>query len=372
MINKRLDVTRPLIPPLSEFYKYLEQIWTSKILTNKGPMHEEFETAVEDYLGVKHVSLFSNGTTALLAAIRALKLSGEIITTPYTFVATAHSIVWSGAKPIFVDIDPATLNIDPSKIEAAITDKTSGILPVHCYGDSCDIQMITSIAESNNLRVIYDAAASFGVEDEGGSILRHGDLSILSFHATKVFNTFEGGAVISPDLETKQHIDHLRNFGFVNEETVVAEGINGKLSEIHAAFGLLQLKYIDESLEKRKQIFSTYTEALKALDGISLMQSNTQLKVNYSYFPVFVQDECPISRDELYLLLKKKNIFARRYFYPLISEFPMYRSLPSSCKDNLPIAIDVSNRVICLPMYPELDIEDISLIVNAIREFLSI
>ena len=371
MKNKRLDVTRPLIPPLSEFIEYLERIWTSKILTNKGPIHEEFETAVADYLGVKYISLFSSGTVALLAAIRVLKLSGEIITTPYTFVATAHSIVWSGAKPIFVDIDPTTLNIDSAKIEAAITEKTTGILPVHCYGDSCDVSMIKNIAESNGLKVIYDAAASFGVEDEGGSILRHGDLSILSFHATKVFNTFEGGAVISPDLETKQHIDHLRNFGFANEETVVVEGINGKLSEIHAAFGLLQLKYIDESLEKRKQIFSTYTEALKTLDEIALMKPNAQLRRNYSYFPVFIQDQCPISRDELYHLLKKKNIFARRYFYPLISEFPMYRSLPSSCKDNLPIALDVSNRVICLPIYPELGIEDVSLIANAIRELVS-
>ena len=370
MTNKKLDVTKPLIPPLSEFFEYLEQIWASQILTNKGPMHEELETAVGDYLGVNHISLFSSGTVALLAAIRVLKLSGEIITTPYTFVATAHSIVWSGAKPVFVDVDPATLNIDPSKIEAAITDKTTGILPVHCYGDSCDVEMIKSVAESNGLKVIYDAAASFGVEDEGGSILRHGDLSILSFHATKVFNTFEGGAVISPDLETKQHIDYLRNFGFVNEETVVIEGINGKLSEIHAAFGLLQLKYIDQSLEKRKQISSNYIEELKALNGISLMKPSSQLKRNYSYFPVFIQDDCPISRDEFYARLKKNNIFARRYFFPLISEFPMYSSVPSSCKDNLPVALDASNRVICLPIYPELSIKDVSTITNAIKELL--
>ncbi|MCK9238351.1 MAG: DegT/DnrJ/EryC1/StrS family aminotransferase, partial [Thiopseudomonas sp.] len=322
-------------------------------LTNGGPMHRELEQQLADYLGVEHIALFNNGTIALLTALQALRITGEVITTPYSFVATSHSLLWNDITPVFVDIDPVTLNLDPSKIEAAITPKTTAILPVHCYGIPCNVEAIQAIADNYNLKVIYDAAHSFGVKDAGGSILRHGDLSVLSFHATKVFNTFEGGAIICPDAKTKKRIDQLKNFGFVDEVTVVASGINGKMSEINAAFGLLQLKHINQALEQRKAIAQRYREALSGIAGIELVQLTEHS--NNAYFPILVQDSYPLSRDELYELFKENGIHVRRYFYPLISEFPMYRGLPSAQVNNLPTAKMKSEQVLCLPIYSALE-----------------
>jgi len=359
-------VTQPHLPPLAEFMPYLEKIWNSKILTNGGPFHQRLEVALCDYLGVNHISLFSNGTTALVAALQALRITGEVITTPYSFVATAHSLLWNGIKPVFVDIDPNTLNIDPTKIEAAITMHTTAIMPVHCYGHPCDVEAIQKIADNYNLRLIYDAAHAFGVEDENGSILRYGDLSVISFHATKVFNTCEGGAIICPDAKTKSRIDHLKNFGFVDEVTVVAPGINGKMSEMHAALGLLQLQYIDQAIECRKTIAMMYRELLRYVPGIHCVADSGEKVANYSYFPIFVERDYPMSRDALYQKLRDNNIFSRRYFFPLISDFPMYRDLPSAQRENLPVATEVANKVLCLPIYPDLDVEQVHTIVQII------
>ena len=367
MSNKPVYVTQPYLPPLEEFVPYMEQIWNNKILTNGGPMHQELEDALCEYLGVKHIALFNNGTIALLTALQALRITGEVITTPYSFVATAHSLLWNGLKPVFVDIDPNTLNIDPSKIEAAITPQTTAIMPVHCYGNPCDVKAIQAIADNYNLRVVYDAAHAFGVQDTGGSILRYGDLSVLSFHATKVFNTFEGGAIICPDAKTKLRIDRLKNFGFVDETTVVAPGINGKMSEINAAFGLLQLKHIDQAMARRKEIDAFYRQQFKEVKGITSVEPAGQEVANYSYFPILIEPEYPLSRDELYQKLKDENIFARRYFYPLISEFPMYRGMTSAKRDNLPVANATANKVICLPIYPALTNEDLSRIIEVIK-----
>lgn len=367
MNNNPIFVTQPNLPPLEEFIPYLEKIWDSKILTNGGPMHQHLERALCDYLDVEFISLFNNGTIALLTALQALRVTGEVITTPYSFVATAHSLLWNGIKPVFVDIDPTTLNIDPLKIESAITPQTTAIMPVHCYGNSCDVGSISRIADNYNLKVIYDAAHAFGVQDEGGSILRHGDLSVLSFHATKAFNTFEGGAIVCSDSRTKKHIDRLKNFGFVDELTVVAPGINGKMSEFNAAFGFLQLKYIDQALERRKSIACYYREHLNGVNGIHIIAEADRIISNYSYFPIFVETGFPLGRDELYQLLKEHNIFARRYFYPLISEFPMYRGLYSAAPQNLPIATDVAAKVICLPIYPTLEISELQRIVELIK-----
>lgn len=364
MNEKPIFVTQPHLPPLEEFVPYLEQLWKSKILTNGGPMHQELEQALCDYLGVEQIALFNNGTIALLTALQALRITGEVITTPYSFVATAHSLLWNGIKPVFVDIDPQTLNLDPSRIEAAITPQTTAIMPVHCYGNPCDVAAIEQIADNYNLKVIYDAAHAFGVEDGGGSILRHGDLSVLSFHATKVFNTFEGGAIVCPDAKTKQHINRLKNFGFVDEVTVVAPGINGKMSEINAAFGLLQLQHIDEAIARRREIDRLYRERLGNIEGISLLEQSGQRVANYSYFPILIEANYPVSRDALYERLKEHNIFARRYFYPLISQFPMYRGMPSAQPNNLPVASDISAKVLCLPIYPALSIEDIDRITG--------
>lgn len=367
MHNKPVYVTQPYLPSLDEFIPYLEQIWENKILTNGGPMHQELEQVLCDYLGVQHIALFNNGTIALLTALQALRVTGEVITTPYSFVATAHSLLWNGLKPVFVDIDPNTLNMDPSKIEAAITPQTTAIMPVHCYGNPCDVKAIQAIADNYNLRVIYDAAHAFGVQDDEGSILRHGDLSVLSFHATKVFNTFEGGAIICPDAKTKLRIDRLKNFGFVDEITVVAPGINGKMSEVNAAFGLLQLKHIDQAITRRREIDELYRQQLKGIKGITLVETAGQKVANYSYFPVLIEPEYPLTRDELYLKLKENNIFARRYFYPLISEFSMYRGMASAKRDNLPVANITAEKVICLPIYPALTNEDIGRITEIIR-----
>lgn len=367
-MTKNIPVTRPLLPPLEEFLPYLEQVWQSGILTNGGDMHRALEQALCEYLGVEHIALFANGTLALVTALQALRITGEVITTPYSFVATGHSLLWNGIRPVFVDIDPHSLNIDPAKIEAAITPHTTAIMPVHCYGNPCDVQAIEAIADSYNLRVIYDAAHAFAVRDEGGSILRHGDLSVLSFHATKVFNTFEGGAIICPDEKTYQRINHLKNFGFVNETTVVAPGINGKMSEINAAFGLLQLRYIDAALARRREIDAFYRQRLAGLPGLRCVELQGQSFANHAYFPVLVDERFALSRDDLYEALRSRGVMVRRYFYPLISDFPMYRGLPSAAPAGLPVAESISRSVLCLPIYPDLLDEEIESICSFIRE----
>lgn len=360
-------VTQPLLPPLEDFIPYLEQIWANKILTNSGPFHQQLEAALCEHLGVKHISLFANGTLALVTALQALRITGEVITTPYSFVATAHSLLWNGIKPVFVDIDPVTLNLDPEKIEAAITPHTTAIMPVHCYGRPCDVLSIQRIADNYGLKVIYDAAHSFGVQCHDGSVLNHGDLSVLSFHATKVFNTFEGGAIICHDAKTKQRIDHLKNFGFVDEVTVVAPGINGKMSEINAAFGLLQLKEIDAALSKRKAIDMQYRDALADVKGIHCQPVAGDEAGNYAYFPILVQPEYPLGREALYKKLRDNGIYARRYFFPLISDFPMYRGLLSAAHSNLPVARKVAEQVICLPIYPALRSDQVDSIITLIK-----
>jgi len=364
---KKTYVTKPFLPPLEEFVPHLEKIWDSKILTNVGPFHQQLEPALCDFLGVKHISLFTNGTIALITALQVLRITGEVITTPYSFVATSHSLLWNGIKPVFVDIDPLTLNLDPNKIEAAITPHTTAILPVHCYGHPCDVERIQEIADIYGLKVIYDAAHAFGVQDRHGSILCHGDLSVLSFHATKVFNTFEGGAIVSPDAKTKQRIDHLKNFGFVDEVTVVAPGINGKMSEFKAALGLLQLKYIEQAIAGRKEIDAIYRESLKGVKGIRCLGDGGEKVANFAYFPILVQKEYPLSREELYQNLRDNGIYTRRYFFPLISDFPMYRGLPSATQSNLSVANKVSREVLCLPIYPDLDPSVINHIIKIIR-----
>lgn len=367
MDEKKLYVTQPFLPPLEEFMPYLEQIWDSKILTNGGPMHQQLEAELARYLGVEHISLFANATIALVTALQALRITGEVITTPYSFVATAHSLLWNGIKPVFVDIARGDFNIDVSLIEAAITPQTTAIMPVHCYGKPCDIEGIARIADVHGLRVIYDAAHAFGVKHNGKSVLRAGDLSVLSFHATKVFNTFEGGAIICPDLKTKRRIDFLKNFGFADEVTVVAPGINGKMSELHAAVGLLQLKHIDSVMERRDGIDQLYTELLAGIDGIECFGVAEDVEWNQAYYPIRVGANYPCSRDELYRRLQVKNIFARRYFYPLISDMPMYRALPSAAPEGLPVASQASAEILCLPIFPEMTHEQVQRVVAVLR-----
>lgn len=366
--NKRIYVTQPFLPPIEEFLPYLEMIWESKVLTNGGPFHQELENALCEYLGVKHISLFSNGTLALVTALKALEIKGEVITTPYSFVATSHSLLWNGIKPVFVDIQPHSLNIDPNKIESAITPETSAILAVHCYGHRCDVEAIQRIADMHNLNVIYDAAHAFGVSDKDGSILRHGDLSVLSFHATKVFNTFEGGAIVCKDAKVKKRIDSLKNFGFEDEVTVSDLGINGKMSELNASFGLLQLKHIDAALVRRKEIDQAYRTGLDGVMGIVCLNGQEDTILNHSYFCILVTQDYPMSRDTLYHKLKDQNIFSRRYFYPLISDFPIYQCIPSANPENLPIAGSVAEQVLCLPIYPSLEHKDQQRIIELIRE----
>ena len=366
-MNKPIYVTQPALPSLKEFIPYLEEIWANKILTNGGPFHQQLEKALCECLGVKHLSLFTNGTIALVTALQALRITGEVITTPYSFVATAHSLLWNGIKPVFVDVNPNTLNLDPAKIEAAITPQTTAIMPVHCYGHPCDVDAIQKIADNYNLKVIYDAAHAFGVQCHCGSVLNHGDLSVLSFHATKVFNTFEGGAIICPDAKTKLRIDQLKNFGFVDETTVVAPGINGKMSEINAAFGMLQLKHIDDALAQRKRIDAAYRKALRDVPGIRCLQDAGEKVANYSYFPLLVDADYPLSRDALYQKLKDNNIYARRYFYPLITDFPMYRGMPSAHRENLPVATAAAQKVLCLPIYPALTQQDQQRVIAIVR-----
>ncbi len=367
--NNAITVTSPLLPDIKEFIPYLEQIWENKWLTNNGPFHQELEQALCNYLKVKYISLFSNGTLALITALQALHITGEVITTPFSFVATTHSLWWNNIKPVFIDIEPLTFNLNPLKIEAAITPKTTAIMPVHVYGSPCQLEAIQKIADTYNLKVIYDAAHAFGVNCPGTSILAFGDLSILSFHATKVFNTFEGGAIVCHDEKMKQRIDDLKNFGFRDEVTVVAPGINAKMNELQAAFGLLQLKYIDDAIEKRRIIAETYRNNLAGVKGITLMYDLKGIKHNYSYFPILVDEKLfGNSRDHLYDYLKENNIFARRYFYPLISNYPTYKGLPSAAPSNLPVANKIADHVLCLPIYPTLKLSLIDNITDLIKK----
>lgn len=368
-MKKQITVSSPLMPALEDFTPLLQDIWSRKWLTNGGHYHEELEKALCEYLGVKYISLFCNGTLALVTALQALRITGEVITTPYSFVATTHSLWWNNIKPVFVDIDPKTCNLDPDKIEAAITPNTTAIMPVHVYGNPCAMDRIQCIADTYGLKVIVDAAHAFGVSQQGNSLLNFGDMSILSFHATKAFSTIEGGAIICQDAKTKQRIDYLKNFGYKDEITVVAPGINAKMNEVQAAYGLLSLKQIDAAIEKRRWATEFYRKELKGMEGITYMRDLPGVKHNYSYFPIFVDEQkYGISRDALYFTMKDDNILGRRYFYPLISEFPTYRGLPSAAPHNLPVAHKVSSQIICLPMHHDLSEEDLQRIVAVIKE----
>jgi len=368
MENKIITVTSPLLPSLDDFLPYLQDIWDRKWLTNNGHYHQELERKLCEYLKVPYISLFTNGTIPLICALQALHITGEVITTPYSFVATTHALWWNGIKPVFVDIDPQTCNLDPNKIEAAITPKTTAIMPVHVYGTPCETKRIQEIADKYGLRVIYDAAHAFGVEVNGKSILEAGDMSTLSFHATKVYNTIEGGALICSDEKTKKRIDYIKNFGFADETTVVAPGINGKMDEIRSAYGLLNLKIVDNAIGVRQWVANKYRTYLSDIPGIRFMSDTPNVKNNYSYFPIFINaKEFGMTRDELYCKMKNNNIFGRRYFYPLISTFPTYRGLESASPNNLPIATNIANSVICLPMYHTLTKDDILKVVNVIH-----
>lgn len=367
-MNKNIiTVTSPLLPNLDEFNELLKQIWDKKWITNNGDFHKKLEAALAEYLKVPYVSLFTNGTLPLITALQALRITGEVITTPYSFVATTHALWWNGIKPVFVDIDWKTGCLDPNKIEAAITPKTTAIMPVHVYGKPCDTKAIQDIADKYGLKVIYDAAHAFGVEVNGESILNAGDMSTLSFHATKVYNTIEGGAMIMHDAKTKQRIDYLKNFGFAGETEVVAPGINSKMDEMRSAYGLLNLKQVDAAIEARHQVAIKYREALRNVDGIEFWDDIPGVKHNYSYFPIFVhQKTYGMSRDELYFKMKEQGVLGRRYFYPLISDFTTYRNLPSATKENLPVATEMAREVICLPMHHALTDEDIERVLNCI------
>ncbi|MDD3037984.1 DegT/DnrJ/EryC1/StrS aminotransferase family protein [Bacteroides sp.] len=367
MDNKTITVTSPLLPSLDDFIPYLQDIWERKWLTNNGHYHQELEKALCEYLKVPYISLFTNGTLPLMCALQALRITGEVITTPYSFVATTHSLWWNGIKPVFVDINPETCNLDPDKIEAAITPRTTAIMPVHVYGKPCDTQRIQEIADKYGLKVIYDAAHAFGVEMNGKSILEAGDMSTLSFHATKVYNTIEGGALICQDEKTKKRIDYLKNFGYADETEIVAPGVNGKMDEVRSAYGLLNLKQVDIAIEARHQVAIKYREALRNVEGIRFMNDMPGIRHNYSYFPVFIDvEKYGMTRDELYFKMKDYNVLGRRYFYPLISEFSTYRGLESAKKENLPVATKVADSVICLPMYHNLGEDSVERVINLI------
>lgn len=364
-----ITVTSPLLPNLDEFTESLKEIWESKWITNNGQFHQKLEAALAEYLKVPYVSLFTNGTLPLLTALQALRITGEVITTPYSFVATTHALWWNGIKPVFVDIDPSTGNIDPQKIEAAITPRTTAILPVHVYGKPCDTEAIQAIADKYGLKVIYDAAHAFGVEVNGESLLNAGDMSTLSFHATKVFNTIEGGAMVMHDEKTKQRIDYLKNFGFANEIEVVGPGINSKMDEIRSAYGLLNLKQVDAAIAARQKVAVAYRKALRNVDGISFWDDMPGVRHNYSYFPIFIDvEKYGMTRDELYMKMKDQGVWGRRYFYPLISEFSTYRGLESSRSENLPNAHMMADTVICLPMHHALTKEEIDKIIMVISK----
>ena len=372
-MTKRLEipvyVTQPALPPLEEFTVYLKQIWDTKILTNNGPFHQQFEKELADYLGVKYLSVFANGTLALVTALQSMRITGEVITTPFSFVATTHSLWWNNIKPVFVDIEPEYFTMDPEKIEAAITPQTTAIMPVHVYGNPCRVEAMQKIADTYGLKIIYDAAHAFGVTIHGNSVLNYGDLSILSFHATKTFNTIEGGAIICHDEKTKKRIDFLKNFGFADEVTVVEPGINAKMNELQSAYGLVQLKHVDEYIAKRKTIAELYRNELKDINGIKVLNDIESIRHSYTYFPILIdENEYGESRDEVYERLKRKNIYGRRYFYPLISQFPTYRGLPSAKAENLPVASKIAEQVICLPIFPEIDEEIVEIICGILIE----
>ncbi|TSA18408.1 DegT/DnrJ/EryC1/StrS family aminotransferase [bacterium] len=367
---KNIYVTRPCLPSLEEYTELLRRIWESKTLTNSGPFHQEFERALAEHLGVKYVAIFANGTLALITALQALRITGEVITTPFSFVATTHSIWWNGIKPVFADITGSDYNIDPVRIESAITPKTTAILPVHVYGNPCNVEAIQKIARTYGLRVIYDAAHAFDVRINGDSVLNFGDLSVLSFHATKVFNTVEGGAIVCHDEETKQRIDYLKNFGYDGETTVIAPGINAKMNELQAAYGLLQLKSVRSCIESRKLVAYKYRELLKGVSGIRCLQDIQGVGHNYGHFPILVEkSNYGVSRDALYDFLRQRNIFPRKYFYPLISNFPTYMGLDSAQPSNLPVANEAAKNVLCLPIYPDLDLGTVATISGLIKTF---
>lgn len=367
--NKQITVTSPLLPNLEEFNEMLKEIWASKWVTNNGQFHKQLEKSLAEYLKVPYISLFTNGTLPLLTALQALRITGEVITTPYSFVATTHSIWWNGCKPVFVDIEESTCGIDPEKIEAAITPKATAIMPVHCYGKPCNTKRIQEIADKYGLKVIYDAAHAFGVEVDGESILNAGDMSTLSFHATKVYNTLEGGALVMHDEKTKKRIDYLKNFGFAGETEVVAPGINSKVDEVRAAYGLLNLKQVDAAIAARQKVAQIYRKELRNVPGVRFFEDMPGVRHNYSYFPIFINaEQFGMTRDELYFKMKEQNVLGRRYFYPLISEFSTYRGLPSAAPENLPVATRIANEVICLPMHHELSECDLERILNCIKK----
>lgn len=366
-MDKQITVTSPLLPDLDELNLMLKEIWASKWITNNGQFHQQLEKELAKYLKVPYISLFTNGTLPLLTALQALRITGEVITTPYSFVATTHSIWWNGCRPVFVDIEEETCGIDPNKIEAAITPKTTAIMPVSCYGKPCKMNEIQAIADKYGLKVIHDAAHAFGVEVNGESWVSKGDLISLSFHATKVYNTLEGGAMVMHDEATKKRIDFLKNFGFAGETEVVAPGINSKMDEVRAAYGLVNLKQVDEAIEKRHQVAVKYRNALRNVSGIRFFDDMPGVRHNYSYFPIFINaEEYGMIRDELYFKMREANVLGRRYFYPLISTFSTYRSLPSAGAENLPVATKVANEVVCLPMHHELTDEDINRVLACI------
>jgi dTDP-4-amino-4,6-dideoxygalactose transaminase len=368
MSSKQITVTSPLLPSLDDFIPMLRDIWDRKWLTNNGHYHKELEKALAEYLGVKYISLFTNGTLPLITALQAMRISGEVITTPYSFVATTHSIWWNGLKPVFVDIEEETGNIDPEKIEAAITPHTTAIMPVHVYGTPCNMKRIQEIADVYGLKVIYDAAHAFGVKVNGESVLNAGDMSTLSFHATKVYNTVEGGALICHDEATKKRIDYLKNFGFAGETTVVAPGINSKMDEIRAAYGLLNLKQVDDAIAKRKATAEKYRAALQGVPGLRLLNDVEGVHHNYAYFPIFIDEKVyGMSRDDLYAKLQEHDIFGRRYFYPLISTFSAYKGLESASPKNLPIAHKLADQVLCLPMFAGLDEEGVNRVIDVVK-----
>ncbi|MBD5356426.1 MAG: DegT/DnrJ/EryC1/StrS family aminotransferase [Bacteroides sp.] len=365
MNEKQITVTSPLLPDLGELNNLLKEIWTAKWITNNGSFHRRLEKELASYLKVPYLSLFTNGTLPLITALQALRITGEVITTPYSFVATTHSLWWNGIKPVFVDIDPSNCGIDPNKIEAAITPKTTAIMPVHCYGKPCDTKAIQEIADKYGLKVIYDAAHAFGVEVDGESILNAGDISTLSFHATKVYNTIEGGAMVIRDEQTKKRIDYLKNFGFAGETTVVAPGINSKMDEVRAAYGILNLKQVDAAISARRKVANRYRESLRDVVGITFFDDMPGVRHNYSYFPIFIDAEkFGRTRDQLYQEMKDANVLGRRYFYPLISEFSTYRGLPSATRENLPEAYKIADSVLCLPMHHDLSEGDVDRVLN--------
>jgi dTDP-4-amino-4,6-dideoxygalactose transaminase len=370
MPDTPIFVTKPSLPPLGEFIPYLEKIWETGVLSNGGSFHQELESQLCEYLGVRYISLFNNATIGLMVAIRALNLSGEIITTPYSFAATTQSIEWNGSKPVFIDVESESGNMDPEKIEAAITSSTSAILPVHVYGQPCNTRRIKEVADKHKLAIIYDAAHAFGVEKCGRSILNEGDLSVLSFHATKVFNTFEGGAIISNSVEMKEKIDILKNFGLQDEKTLQINGLNGKMSEVQAAMGLLQLKYVGEAIEKRKNLSCRYSEGLKDVAGLKILGSIDDVTSNYSYYPVFINGNCKQTRDEVHRALADEQVFARKYFYPALSDFSHYKPNAQRSGFDLTEAEKLSSEVLCLPIYPDLSTEDCDKIISILREVL--